>query len=281
MKLRVDNHDRNATGMTYVYPVVSRRAAGVSIGVNLNPNNACNYRCIYCQVPDLVFGKGPSIDLAKLETELRELLDEVVNGDFMVRRVPEGSRRLSDVAFSGNGEPTSSPDFAASIEVVARVLHEFDLIGKLDIVLITNGTLVDRAEVEAGLRRMAALGGEVWFKIDSATREGTQRINDNGSSMEARVERLRRACAVCPTRIQTCLFRLDGEPPSQTDQDAYVELVSRLIAEGVPLRGVLLYGLSRPSLQPEARRLSPVDDEWLLTFGRRVAALGIDVSVTP
>jgi hypothetical protein len=31
------NHDRNSAGMTYVYPVVSRRAGGVSVGVNLNP----------------------------------------------------------------------------------------------------------------------------------------------------------------------------------------------------------------------------------------------------
>ena len=40
------DHSRDSAGMTYVYPVVSRRAGGVSIGMNLNPNNACNWRCI-------------------------------------------------------------------------------------------------------------------------------------------------------------------------------------------------------------------------------------------
>ena len=52
--LKVTDHDRNAAGLRYVYPVVSRRAGGVSVGINLNPNNACNWRCVYCQVPRLV-----------------------------------------------------------------------------------------------------------------------------------------------------------------------------------------------------------------------------------
>ena len=57
--------------MTYVYPVVSRRAGGVSIGINLNPNNACNWRCVYCQVPDLKRGAAPAIELKKFTASLR------------------------------------------------------------------------------------------------------------------------------------------------------------------------------------------------------------------
>lgn len=281
MRLRVEQHDRDALGLTYVYPVVSRRARGLSIGVNLNPNNACNYRCVYCQVPELRFGKGPAIELPLLERELRGLLDDVVNGDFMERQVPEDSRRLNDVAFSGNGEPTSSPDFARAVEVVGQVLSSFDLVGRIKLVLITNGTLVDRPEVEAGIHRMKALGGEVWFKLDSATREGTQRINDNGSSMETRIQRLARVASVCPTWLQTCVFAVDGARPSEDEQRAYCELVRRLLAEQVPLAGVLLYGLSRPSMQPEAPRLSKVPEAFLREYAARIAALGLPVSVSP
>jgi wyosine [tRNA(Phe)-imidazoG37] synthetase (radical SAM superfamily) len=280
MRLRVEQHDRDAAGLTYVYPVVSRRARGLSIGVNLNPNNACNYRCIYCQVPGLTFGKGPPIDLALLERELRSFIEDVVNGDFMERQVPEGSRRLNDLAFSGNGEPTSSPDFARSVALVGTVLESFGLLGTIKVVLITNGTLVDRPEVEEGIARMREIGGEVWFKLDSATREGTQRINDNGSSMEARVERLVRVANVCPTWLQTCVLAVDGEPPSDVEQEAYVELIARLKAEGVPLRGIHLYGLSRQSYQPEAPRLSKLSDVWMETFAERLRALGTDVSVS-
>jgi hypothetical protein len=78
-QLDATDHDRDSAGMTYVYPVVSRRAQGVSIGINLNPNNACNWRCVYCQVPNLTRGAAPEIDLAQLERELRTMLEDAIN----------------------------------------------------------------------------------------------------------------------------------------------------------------------------------------------------------
>src|SRR4030065_2010263 len=92
-QLTVTDHDRDAAHRTYVYPVVSRRAGGVSIGINLNPNNACNWRCIYCQVPDLKRGSAPRIDLNKLEIELRSFLHELVDGDFMQKHLPPEDRK--------------------------------------------------------------------------------------------------------------------------------------------------------------------------------------------
>jgi wyosine [tRNA(Phe)-imidazoG37] synthetase (radical SAM superfamily) len=141
MSLTTRNHDRAAAGMTYVYPVVSRRAGGVSLGVNLNPNNACNWRCIYCQVPDLKRGGPPPIDLMQVEEELRRMLDAIVHGDFLASQVPEGARRLNDVALSGNGEPTSAPEFPAVVDLIGRVLADFGLLGGIKLVLISNGSL--------------------------------------------------------------------------------------------------------------------------------------------
>ena len=60
--LNVHDHSRESVGMKYIYPVVSRRAGGVSIGINLNTNNACNWACIYCQVPNLTRGTAPPVD---------------------------------------------------------------------------------------------------------------------------------------------------------------------------------------------------------------------------
>ena len=88
--LHIGDHSRDIAGLTYVYPVVSRRAGGVSIGINLNPNNACNWRCVYCQVPDLKRGSAPQLDLVKLEAELRTFLHEIVHGDFMQTHVIPG-----------------------------------------------------------------------------------------------------------------------------------------------------------------------------------------------
>src|SRR5690606_35880755 len=158
----------------------------------LNPDNTCNFRCIYCQVPELVFGNGPNIDLTQLEAELRSQLEDVLHGDFMLTRVPEGSRRLNDVAFSGNGEPTTSPDFGAAVDVVLRVMGELAILGSTKIVLITNGSRTDRADVEPALRRLGANSAEIWFKLDAATEQGAQRINSSNAPLSARIERLER-----------------------------------------------------------------------------------------
>lgn len=279
-KLSVVDHDRDSAHKRYVYPVVSRRARGVSLGINLNPNNACNYRCIYCQVPDLSFGKGPVIDLALLEQEFSELLDDVLRGDFMERRVEPGSRRLNDVAFSGNGEPTSSPQFSECVELVERVLSEFPTPPELKRIVITNGTLTDRPQVESALRRLANRNGEVWFKLDRATAQGVASVNSNHGDLQQRLERLKRVSEVCPTWIQSCWFKLDGQLPSERERDAFLSMVRQLVAEKTPLKGVLLYGLARPSLQPEASRLAPVEDLWLEGFGKEIQSLGMPVRVS-
>lgn len=211
------NHDRDIAGLTYVYPVVSRRAGGVSVGVNLNPNNACNWACVYCQVPNLVRGTAPPIDLAQLEMELRAMLHAIVHGDFMQTQVPEDMRRLNDIALSGNGEPTSAREFEAVIELIGRLLTEFDLFGKIKLVLITNGSLLSRKQVQAGLRTMAELNGEVWFKLDSATAAGMRTINQTRIAPDKAFERIKISATLCATWLQTCVFARDGVAPSEAE----------------------------------------------------------------
>jgi wyosine [tRNA(Phe)-imidazoG37] synthetase (radical SAM superfamily) len=281
MTLTIRNHDRDAAGLAYVYPVVSRRAGGVSVGVNLNPNNACNWRCIYCQVPDLKRGGPPPIDLARLEAELRGMLASIVEGDFLMREVPDGMRRLNDVAISGNGEPTSAAEFPQAVELIGGVLADFGLVGKIKLVLITNGSLAHRFRVQAGLRTMGRLGGEVWFKLDRATRAGLRRVNGTETDPEFHFRRLKAVAALCPTWLQTCLFTWDGKPPDTGEIAAYLDLLGRAREEIPGLRGVLLYGLARPSMQAEASRLGHVSRAWLDDLAGRIQALGLTASVSP
>ena len=278
--LSTTNHDRNSAAMQYVYPVVSRRAGSVSVGINLNPNNACNWRCIYCQVPDLTRGTAPPVDLAVLENELRDFLNELLHGDFMKTRVPEGLQRITDIALSGNGEPTSSAEFAQVVELIARVRGEVALPETVKTVLITNGSLIYRSEVQLGLRAMARLNGEVWFKLDRASEAGMQLVNNTNTSMSKVRDNLVTAIALCPTWLQTCWFALDGQPPSRKDEDDYLEFISALLRDGHKPQGVLLYGLARPSMQPEAPRLSALPAENLQTFAERIGKLGLPVKVS-
>jgi wyosine [tRNA(Phe)-imidazoG37] synthetase (radical SAM superfamily) len=278
--LNITDHSRDSAGLHYVYPVVSRRAGGVSIGINLNTNNACNWRCIYCQVPDLTRGTAPPVDLALLEQELRGFLHELLHGDFMQRRVPEGARRISDIALSGNGEPTSTEEFAQVIELIAKLKQELALPADIKLVLISNGSLIYRENVRQGLRRMAQLNGEVWFKLDRASEAGMQSVNDTHIAIGKVRENLATAIAICPTWLQTCWFALDGAAPGAQDENDYLEFLASLLRDGIKPQGVLLYTLARPSLQPEAPRLSVLTMQRMEAFAARIRVLGVAVKVS-
>jgi wyosine [tRNA(Phe)-imidazoG37] synthetase (radical SAM superfamily) len=281
--LTVADHNRDVTGMRYIYPVVSRRAEGVSIGINLNVNNACNWRCVYCQVPDLARGTPPPVELDVLEQELRSFMSYVLHGDFMQRYVAEGDRHLQDIAFSGNGEPTSAKEFPQVVSIVEKVIGEFGLLDKnlpkpIKVRLITNGSLMDKPSVLESIRQLAKCNGEVWFKLDAGSAEGIARINDVNLNPQSHIARLKKCAVACPTFIQTCMFAMDGLPPSETDILAYLALITQ--AKDI-VQGVHLYGLARPSMQTEAERLSRLPTEWLEALAERIRQLGIIVHVSP
>lgn len=278
--LAVTDHRRDILGFQYVYPVVSRRAGGVSVGINLNPNNACNWRCIYCQVPGLVRGNAPELDLAVLEDELGALLADIVHGDFMQRSVPETARRLNDVALSGNGEPTASRQFGDVIDLIGRQLARFGLLGQIKFVLITNGSQLYKPAVQAALARLRELNGEVWFKYDRAPVDGYSEVNQIALSAAQIKRHLRAATEYCPTWLQTCMFMLDGQLPSEAEVDAWLALLAEAMAEGARPAGVLLYGLARASTQPEAQRLAKAPDAWMQALAARIEGLGLPVKLS-
>lgn len=281
--LTVEDHNRDVTGLTYIYPVVSRRAGGVSIGINLNINNACNWRCVYCQVPNLTRGTPPPINLELLEKELRNFLQYIVYGDFMLRYVAEGDRQIQDIAFAGNGEPTSAKEFPAVLGIVEKLLNEFDLLSPtlahpIKVRLITNGSLMDKPLVLESMRHLAKINGEVWFKADAGTSEGVAKINDVNINIASVIKRIKACAGACPTFVQTCMVAIDGIPPTEVEVDAYIALLSEVKEV---IQGVHLYGLARPSMQAEAPRLTRLLPEWLEGVATKIRAIGLDAFVSP
>ena len=277
--LTTDDHRRDSAGLLYVYPVVSRRAGGVSVGINLNPNNACNWACLYCQVENLTRGGPPPIDLQRLERELETFLNDVLHGDFLHKNVPEGARRLVDVAFSGNGEPTSAAEFSDAVACVGEVLERCGLRNALPVRLITNGSLLHRPKVQEGIRQLSALAGEVWFKIDRALPSEVQDVNGIPGDQERVLRNLEICANLAPTWIQTCWFALDGAAPSVDSLRAYCDLLHKVAGA---VRGVHLYGLARPSMQPAAPRLKALSSEELAALGGVIEKeTGIRVVISP
>lgn len=276
--LSITDHNRDTHGFRYAYPVVSRRAGGVSVGINLNPNNACNWACVYCQVPDLKRGGPPPIDVPLLRHELETLLEDIIHGDFMLREVPEDARVLMDIAFSGNGEPTSAPEFPQVVECVLSIMHRFELLPKVKLRLITNGSLLHRKSVQEGIRKIGEVGGEVWFKFDRATKQGIKTVNKVVLDPDKALHKLERCADLAPTWVQTCWFEMDGIPPNESEQAAYIIALKRIQQK---IKGVHLYGIARPSLQPEAYRLNRLSPDSLKRFAQRISDLGITTSINP
>jgi len=279
-QLDTKNHDRDASNMTYVYPVVSRRAGGVSIGVNLNPNNACNWHCAYCQVPNLTRGVAPDIDLELFRSELTAMLNDVMHGLFMFERVPVGCRQLCDIAISGNGEPTSCKSFDKVVEVIIQVMDIFSLLGVIPIRLISNGSYVKKAHVQRGLHFMAGNKGEVWVKVDAAGEDAIERINGVRLSSKRLFQQVEATSNICSSWIQTCMLAWHGKLPAEADIEDYLNFLRKLKVEGVPVQGVLLYGLARPSLQAEAEYISALDVAWMESMRDKIEAIGFLVKLS-
>ena len=275
--LSIHDHSRELSGLKYIYSVISRRAGGLSIGVNLNVNNACNWQCIYCEIPNLTRGSPPPIELDVLEDELRFFLHEIIHGDYMEKNVAIDDRHLKDIAFSGNGEPTSAEEFPQIILIVKKVLEEFNLLHKIKLRLITNGSLMHQSAVIKSVEMLKEINGEVWFKVDAVTEESIQIINQVNLKRHQILERLKNCATACPTFVQTCVFTIDGKNPSEKDIDAYVELMNEIKSD---IEGVHIYGLARPSLQPQAKRLERISEEVLESIAKKLRYLQIETTVS-
>jgi wyosine [tRNA(Phe)-imidazoG37] synthetase (radical SAM superfamily) len=279
--LTTSDHNRDKAGLTYIYPVLSRRSGGLSVGVNLNTNNACNWRCIYCQVPNLIRGSAPTVNLEQLAQELRSFLGDVIYGNFFDREeVSDEFRVIKDIAISGNGEPTTAREFDQVVNVIELILKEYGLLGSVKCVLITNGSMVNKVHVKKGLQKLAEMNGEIWFKVDSATPIGIAKINQVKGSNTSTLKRLKIAAELCPTLLQTCVFSYKNKTPDDTETNAYLNLLKAVVSRKIPIKGVLLYGIERQSLQPEAKIINKVPEAWLQELALQIKALSIDVSVS-
>jgi wyosine [tRNA(Phe)-imidazoG37] synthetase (radical SAM superfamily) len=279
-KLTVTNHNRNLTGLTYVYPVLSRRAGGLSIGINFNTNNACNWRCIYCQVPELKNGAAPEIDLDLLISELRFFLNSVLHGNFYDEMEVETTQRvIKDIAIAGNGEPTSLKNFDVAVNLIGEIANEFGIFPQSHFVLITNGSLIHRQSVQKGLKILNEYDGEIWFKMDSATPEGRAKFNHSAQSNESVLKNLQIASELCPTKIQICLVDYRQQGLAQTEKAGFIDFLKQVRSQ-TTIENMTLYTLARPSQQPEAIDLHVMPLDVMADLADDIRLLGFHVVVT-
>lgn len=276
------HHPRRFGDWKYVYPVVSRRAGGVSLGVNLNLDKVCNFDCVYCQVDRREMGERQFLDLGRLDEELRQAVPWIVSGEIFrdpaFTQTPADFRRFHDIAFSGDGEPTTYRNFPEVIATAAAVRRELAP-PELKLVLITNASMFHRPTVRRGLELLDANHGEIWAKLDAGTEAYFHRIARTAISFGQILENITEAARARPIVIQTLLMRWGDDPPDEAERAAYCRRLKEVLAAGGRLRRVQLYTVARPPAESFAQPLSAAElEDWAEAVRR---AVDVPVAVYP
>ncbi len=255
----VQDHSRVFQDLVYVYPVISRRSRGLSIGINLNPDKRCNFDCVYCEVDRKTPGRALTVDLIQMREELIWLIRYALEGGLATQpkfnEVPELTRQIRDIAFSGDGEPTMVPNFDACVRVAVEVKREFGL-ATTQLVLITDSAGLDKASVKRGLELMEANQGEFWCKLDAGTEEYYRLVNRSFVKFERILANLLETARERPIVIQSLFLKINGAVLPPAEIAAYCGRLNDIVQGGGRIREVHAYTVARPTPEPWATRLT-------------------------
>ena len=249
------NQPREFLGNRFVYAVISSRARGLTIGVNVSPNQACNYSCPYCEVVRTPDKAEQKLDLKVLTRELIQLVALAQCGrihelkQFSV--APKELLELKEVSLSGDGEPSLVSNFD---EIVKEVLVIRHLLSPFKVVVITNGSGLHRPTVQRGIDRLEP-SDEVWIKLDAGTEAYMRRINGPQASMETTLRNILAVAQRRPVVIQSVFCLLENEAPGDEEVSAYVQRLTDLKNGGAQISLVQVYSACRPPAKPGCKHL--------------------------
>jgi histidinol dehydrogenase len=265
----VENH-RNREGGAVVYPVYSRRSRGLSAGINLFPNRkVCPFDCPYCEV--FPFQTDIRFSLPVMEEALKNVLAEAADRDIPVR----------DICFSGNGEPSVSPDFRRALEAAGRIRD--GAAPEAALVVITNGTGLLNEETFAFMREAAsgAMKLDIWLKLDAGSPAWYKAIDRSAVPFDALIRRIRQFARLAPVTLQTMICAVAGRAPPAEEEAAWVRLAAELAGSG-NVRAVQIYGKARPAPEdPLAEALPQAVLEKRAAALRTVIETAVPVEVFP
>ena len=259
--LSVSRHPRALGENRYVYAVLSRRARGISIGINLNPDKICNFDCIYCQVDRTSPPEIREVDERVLLDELESVLERAKAGSLYrearFAAVPESLRRLSDISFAGDGEPTTYPRFREIVSSVASIKASLQMHG-LKIAVLTNCTVLDRPAVVEALEILDRSDGEIWAKLDAGTEAYYEKVCVPGGARFGKIlANILEASRLRPVVIQSLFLAYEGAGPDAAEIEAYCRRLQEIVSGGGQIKLVQIYTVAR---RPAVRTVTPLPD---------------------
>jgi len=268
-------HNRTWQANRYVYPVISRRSKGLSIGMNLNPDKICNFDCVYCSVDRTVPPVDREVDMQVLADELTQMVGICASGELWkhepFNRTPPELKRINDIAFSGDGEPTSFKEFHAACELAAGVLQHAGL-PDVKLVLITNATLFHRPSVQAALRFLDDHNGEIWAKLDAGSEEYYRTVERTSIPLHRVLDNILSAGKVRPIVIQSLFMNIHNVPPTEMEIDLYIHRLHDLLNDGCQVKMVQIYTTARDTAE---KYVTPLANAQVDAIAAKVRGIGL------
>jgi wyosine [tRNA(Phe)-imidazoG37] synthetase (radical SAM superfamily) len=228
--------------------------------VNLNPDKVCNFDCIYCQVDRTRQSETRFVETPAMLAELDSMLSLAASGDIFktekFRDTPPALRRLNDIAFSGDGEPTTYRNFDEIIAACADLKRRHGL-DDVKMVMITNASMFHRPHVRRGLEILDANQGEIWAKLESGTEAYYKLVERTPIPFRQILDNITDAARVRPLVIQALFMRINGEPPPSEEQAAFCDRLNEIVATGGQIKLVQIYTVAR---QPAESFVTPLTD---------------------
>jgi wyosine [tRNA(Phe)-imidazoG37] synthetase (radical SAM superfamily) len=232
----------------------------LSIGVNLNPDKVCNFHCVYCQVDRSEASESRFVDMPQLTDELDTMLRLASTGALFDRgrfsRIPSPLRRLNDIAFSGDGEPTTYRNFDEIVAACAALKRRHAL-DHVKMVLITNASMFHRPHVRRGLEILDENNGEIWAKLDAGTEAYFKEIDRAAIPLDRILQNITRAAQIRPLVIQSLFMRIADNPPSDDELAAYCQRLRDITNSGGQLKLIQIYTVARA---PAEAFVAPLTD---------------------
>jgi wyosine [tRNA(Phe)-imidazoG37] synthetase (radical SAM superfamily) len=232
----------------FVYLVVSPRAHGLSIGLNLNPDRECNFDCSYCEVDRQTPAPASALDVEKMAAELRATLDYIQSGKMAerpyFRNIPHELLTLRHITLSGDGEPTLCEQFREAVEAVVhiRAMGGYPF---FKMVLVTNATGLDREPVIAGLKYFKSLD-EIWCKLDGGSQAYLEKVNRSQVPLDHILHNILHLARQRPVVIQSLFPSINGSGPAWDEIESYSARLEQLRADGAKISLVQIYSATRP-----------------------------------
>lgn len=246
-------------------PVISRRL-GVSLGINLLPNDSkiCSFDCIYCECGLNPKSKKKDSGLPT-RNQVAELLEQKL-------KEMQANEQLPDViTFAGNGEPTLHPDFENIIDDTLALRDRFA--PKARVAVLSNSTRLNTENVFNALLKV----DDNILKLDSAINKTMKIMNcPNG---EFSIDRLVKQLSQFNGRliIQTMFLKgtYGNEPFDNTTEEEVEAWLDAL--DVVRPKKVMIYSIARDT---PIETLEKISADKLTEIAEKARERGFEVEAS-